>query len=101
VDSTGTMFITGWTNSTDWATRTPVQPAFAGSEDAFVARISPGATPPDTIAPRTTIALSGTPGIPGWYQSPVTVPLSSVESHGGRGLASIEYSLNGSPFHRY
>src|SRR5262249_13253654 len=97
----GTMFITGWTDSTDWATRTAVQPAFAGSEDAFVARILPGTTPPDTIAPTTTIALSGTPGIPGWYKSPVTVSLSSVDNDGGRGLASIEYSVNGSPFKRY
>lgn len=101
VDSVGTMFITGWTNSPDWATRTAVQPVFAGSEDAFVARISPGPTPSDTIAPQTTIALSGTPGVPGWYTSPVTVSLSSVENDGGRGLASIEYSLTGGPFTRY
>src|SRR5262249_26301638 len=57
-------------------------------------------TPPDTTAPTTTIALSGTPGIPGWYKSPVTVSLSSVDNDGGRGLASIEYSVNGSPFKR-
>jgi hypothetical protein len=101
VDSTGSMFITGWTDSTDWATGTAVQPAYAGSEDAFVAKISPGTTPPDTIAPTTTITLSGTPGIPGWYQSPVTVSLSSVENDGGRGLAYIEYSLTGGPFKRY
>jgi FIMAH domain-containing protein/beta-propeller repeat-containing protein len=101
VDSIGTMFITGWTDSTDWATRTTVQPAYAGSEDGFVAKISPGTTPPDTIAPTTTIALSGTPGIPGWYTSPVTVSLSSVENDGGRGLAYMEYSLNGGPFKRY
>ena len=101
VDSIGTMFITGWTDSTDWATRTAVQRAYAGSEDAFVAKISPGATPPDTIAPTTTIALSGTPGIPGWYTSSVTVSLSSLENDGGRGLAYIEYSLTGGPFKRY
>ena len=101
VDSTGTVFITGWTDSTDWATRTAVQPAVTGSEDAFVARISPGPTPSDTIAPTTTIALTGTPGIPGWYKSPVTVSLSSVENDGGRGLAFIEYSLTGGVFTRY
>jgi hypothetical protein len=101
VDSIGTIFITGWTDSTDWATLTTVQPAYAGSEDAFVAKISPGATPPDTIAPTTTITLSGTPGIPGWYDSAVTVSLSSVENDGGRGLAYIEYSLNSGPFKRY
>jgi hypothetical protein len=101
VDSIGTMFITGWTDSTDWATRTTVQPGYAGSEDAFVAKISPGTTPTDTVAPTTTITLSGTPGVPGWYKSAVMVSLSSVENEGGRGLAYIEYSLNGGLFKRY
>jgi photosystem II stability/assembly factor-like uncharacterized protein len=101
VDSIGTMFITGWTDSTDWATRATVQPVHAGSEDAFVAKISPGPTPPDTSAPTTAITLSGTPGVPGWYKSPVTVSLSSVENDGGHGLAYIEYSLTGGPFKRY
>ena len=101
IDSTGTVFITGSTDSTDWATGAAVQAAYAGSEDAFIARISPGATPPDTTAPTTTIALSGTPGVPGWYKSPVTVSLSSMENEGGRGLKSIEYSVTGGPFTTY
>lgn len=101
LDSTGTIVIAGYTDSTDWATRTALQPANAGSEDAFVARISPGATPPDTTAPTTSIALSGTPGIPGWYKSPVTVSLSAVDNDGGRGLAYIEYRLTGGVFKRY
>ena len=101
LDSTGTIVIAGYTDSADWATRTAVQSAYAGSEDAFVARISPGATPPDTTAPTTAIALSGTPGIPGWYKSPVTVSLSAVDNDGGRGLAYVEYRLTGGVFKRY
>jgi hypothetical protein len=101
LDSTGTIVIAGYTDSTDWTTRTAIQPANAGSEDAFVAKISLGATPPDTTAPTTSIALSGTPGIPGWYKSPVTVSLSAVDNDGGRGLAYIEYRLTGGVFQRY
>jgi hypothetical protein len=101
VDSTGAIIIAGYTDSTDWATRTAVQPAYAGSEDAFVVKISPGTAPPDTIAPTTAVAVSGTPGIPGWYKSPVTVSLTAVDADPGRGVAYVEYSLNGGGFKRY
>lgn len=101
LDSSGAVVIAGYTDSTNWATPTAVQPSYAGSDDAFVAKLLPGPTPADTIAPTTTIALAGTSGIPGWFKSPVTVSLSSVENDGGRGLAYAEYSLNGSPFKRY
>jgi Beta-propeller repeat len=101
VDANSAMIIAGYTDSTDWATRTAVQPVYAGSEDAFVVKISPETAPPDTVAPTTTIAVSGTAGIPGWYKSPVTVSLSSVDNDQGRGVATIEYSLNGGGFKRY
>ena len=101
IDATGTIVIAGYTNSTDWATPTAVQPAIAGADDAFVARISPGLTPADTIAPTTTIALSGTAGVDGWYKSPVTVSLAAIDADQGRGLAYIEYRLTGGVFQRY
>ena len=101
VDSTGAIIIAGYTNSTDWARGAVVQPGYAGSEDAFVVKISPEPSPPDTIAPTTTIAVSGTMGAPGWYKSPVTVSLSAVDNDQGRGVAYLEYSLNGGVFRRY
>jgi hypothetical protein len=101
VDSTGAMIIAGYTDSPDWTTRSAVQPAYAGSDDGFVVRMSPEPAPPDTIPPTTTIALSGTPGAPGWYTTPVTITLSAVDNDQGRGVAFIEYSLNGAAFQRY
>ena len=101
VDAAGAMVVAGYTNSTDWATHTAPQPVYAGTEDAFVAKISPGATPLDTVAPMSTVALSGTPGVDGWYGSPVTVSLSAADDDQGRGLAYIEYRLTGGVFKRY
>jgi hypothetical protein len=101
VDSTGAMMVAGYTDSTDWGTSGTPQPSYAGSEDAFVVKLSADATPPDTIAPTTTLAASGTPGIPGWYKSPVTITLSAVDNLQGRGVSFIEYSLNGGLFQRY
>ena len=101
VDSTGTAVVAGYTNSTNWATPGAVQPINRGGDDAFVVKIIPGTPPPDTVAPTTTIAVSGNPGLPGWYNSPVTVSLSAVDNDQGRGVAYIEYSLNDGPFQRY
>jgi hypothetical protein len=101
VDSTGAIIVTGYTDSTELARGAVVQPVYAGSEDAFVVKISPEPAPPDTIAPATTIALSGTTGAPGWYKSPVMVSLSAVDNDQGRGVAYIEYSVRGGPFQRY
>ncbi len=39
VDSTGNAYVTGSTNSTDFPTENPLQPANAGESDAFVAKI--------------------------------------------------------------
>jgi hypothetical protein len=101
MDSAGAILIAGYTDSTDWATHAAVQATYGGSEDAFVVKMSPGAAPADTIAPTTTVAVAGTPGIPGWYASPVTVSLSALDPEPGRGLAFVEYSLNGGGFTRY
>jgi hypothetical protein len=101
VDTTGTVIVAGYTDSTDWATRTAVQPTYAGSDDAFVVKISPAEAALDTIAPTTTVALSGTPGVSGWYKSAVTVTLTAADNDGGRGVAYVEYSLSGGVFRRY
>src|SRR5262249_39655556 len=55
----------------------------------------------DTSAPQTNIAVSGTPGLSGWYKSPLTVTLSGVDASPGSGIGTIEYSLNNGPFLRY
>ena len=39
LDSTGAAYVIGATNSTDFPTRKPLQPALGGSEDVFIAKI--------------------------------------------------------------
>ena len=41
VDSAGNAYVTGWTQSTNFPTMNPLQPAYGGSTDAFVAEINP------------------------------------------------------------
>jgi hypothetical protein len=41
VDSSGSVYVTGWTSSTDFPTMKPLQPGFGGAEDAFVSELSP------------------------------------------------------------
>jgi len=87
VDSTGAIVIAGYTDSTDWARGAVVQPGYAGSEDAFVVKISPQPAAPDTIAPATIIAVSGTTGAPAWYKSPVTpIVVDGRQRYGDGGL---------------
>ena len=101
VDANGAAVVAGYTNSTGWATAGVVQSAVHGNDDAFVVKIVSGEAEPDTVAPITTIVLSGSTGVPGWYRSPVTVFLSAADNDRGRGVAYIEYSLNGGAFQRY
>jgi hypothetical protein len=101
IDATGTIVIAGYTESTAWATSTARQSTLAGAEDAFVARISPEPTLADTVAPSTTVSISGTAGVDGWYKSPVTLSLAAIDNDQGRGVASIEYRLTGGVFQRY
>ena len=101
VDPTGVAVVAGYTSSTAWATPGTVQTVNRGADDAFILKIVPGTLPPDLVAPITTMVLSGSTGIPGWYSSPVTVVLSAVDNDQGRGVEYIEYSVNGGPFDRY
>jgi Bacterial Ig-like domain (group 3)/Beta-propeller repeat len=41
VDSAGSAYVTGWTTSTDFPTKNPLQPSYGGSGDAFVAKLNP------------------------------------------------------------
>ena len=61
-------------------------------------------TPPpetDTTPPQTTIDLTGIAGNNGWFTSDVTVSLSSTDNPGGSGVASTEYSLDGTTWIPY
>jgi len=42
VDSLANAYVTGWTCSTDFPTASPLQPAFAGATDTFVAKLNAG-----------------------------------------------------------
>lgn len=94
------VIVTGYTSSTDFPVRDAIQPASAGSDDGFIARISGEAGPPDTEPPVTTIAVTGTAGLAGWYRSPVVVTLTASDGIGS-GVALVEYSLNGGAWHSY
>jgi hypothetical protein len=50
--------------------------------------------PTDTTAPTTTIGLSGTSGLAGWYVSDVGVTLNATDNAGGSGVKEIHYILN-------
>jgi len=52
LDRSNNIYVTGWTNSTDFPTAIPIQPGNAGSFDAFVSKISaptPPPTPPTSL----------------------------------------------------
>jgi hypothetical protein len=53
----------------------------------------------DTLAPMTTVALSGTMGPADWYVSPVTVSLSATSANGS--AASVAYHVDGGPWVEY
>jgi hypothetical protein len=46
VDSVGDMYVTGFTNSVDFPTANALQPALAGSQNAFVTKITSCSAPP-------------------------------------------------------
>ncbi|MCW3996390.1 MAG: hypothetical protein NWE98_09640, partial [Candidatus Bathyarchaeota archaeon] len=49
-------------------------------------------------APTTTIQLSGTAGLNGWYTSSVTVTLTAIDQGGlGSGISAIYYTINDGP----
>ena len=98
VDGLDTVVITGYTDSANWPVNNAFQP-YGGSEDAFIARIALAAS--DSTLPTTSIALSGTPGLAGWYRSPVQVTLSASDGSDGSGVRQIAYRVNGGPLQTY
>ena len=50
LDSAGHVYVTGVTDSTDFPTKNPLQPADGGQEDAFVAKIDMRAVPTITLS---------------------------------------------------
>jgi hypothetical protein len=101
VDAAGEVAIAGATSSTDFWTHDAIQPTNAGAEDVFIARIGRGAPPPDATAPTTSVRLTGTAGLSGWFKSSVTVTLHAADDEEGTGVASVEYSLNGGTWQPY
>jgi FIMAH domain-containing protein/beta-propeller repeat-containing protein len=95
----GSALIAGFTTSTNFPVRDPLQSANAGSDDAFMARIAEDT--PDGTPPSTTIAVSGVQGAEGWYRSPPIVALSGSDPDGAADVAFIDYRLNGGTFARY
>jgi hypothetical protein len=63
VDNAGNAYVTGVTQSTDFPTKTPLQPAYGGDTDAFVSKLF--------IAAATTTKLSSAPN-PSAYGQAVT-----------------------------
>lgn len=54
----------------------------------------------DATAPVTTADIDSVP-TGGWYNADVSVTLTAVDDQGGSGVASTEYSLDGSDWQRY
>jgi hypothetical protein len=102
VDSTGSAVIAGVTASVDFPVQDAFQPAKAGSPDSydgFISRITHTPTS-DFTAPTTTIAVTGTAGLGGWYRTSVQITLFATDE-GGSGVVLTEYSVNGGTFQPY
>ena len=95
IGSQGDVLVAGTTSSANFPVHNAQQPSAAGSDEAFVARLTEGTAPSDTTAPATTIALSGTTGLNGWYRSAVVVTLAATDDPSGSGVAAVHYRLNG------
>ena len=48
----------------------------------------------DTVSPKTTIDISGTPSPDGWYIGEATVTMNATDNVDGTGIAKIEYTLD-------
>ncbi|MDL5204898.1 family 16 glycoside hydrolase [Streptomyces sp. ALI-76-A] len=59
------------------------------------------ATPQDTTAPTTGVAVDGTRNSDGAYVGRARVTVSAADNHGGSGVDRIEYSLDGGPYIAY
>jgi hypothetical protein len=60
IDTQGGVYVSGWTESTDFPTANPYQSANAGKKDAFIAKISTG-SPVPTPTPTRTPAVTPPP----------------------------------------
>ena len=101
LDAGGGVAVAGTTNSADFPTRNAFQPIPAGSDEGFIARIEGETDPADTVPPVTSVALSGTAGLSGWYRSAVVVTLSATDGDSGSGVAAISYRLDGGALQLY
>ena len=101
LDVNGEVAVAGTTNSTNFPLRNALQPIPGGSDEGFIVRIGEHAGPSDTVAPVTTVALSGTAGLNGWYRSAVVVTLSASDGVTGSGVAAIRFRLNGGALQTY
>jgi Beta-propeller repeat len=93
VDSSGNAYVTGLTYSTNFPTMNPLQPAFSGKGDAFVAKIASIGS--DNTPPITTANPSPGPNINGWNNTNVTINLNATDNPGGSGVKQIEFALGG------
>jgi outer membrane protein assembly factor BamB/alpha-tubulin suppressor-like RCC1 family protein len=73
----------------------------SNSDGIFERTIKTGPTLTDIIPPTTTLTLSGTLGTNGLFTSDVTVTLTATDNEGGSGVASTEYSLDGTTWASY
>ena len=55
----------------------------------------------DTLAPVSTVTVSGTGGSNGWYTSDISVALTAIDEEGGSGVAKTEYSFDGTNWQEY
>ena len=82
MDSSRNIYVAGWTDSTNFLTANPIQPAKAGAKDGFVAKIS--STSPDQVATPVITPSAGT------YTGSVTITILT-----GTSGATIRYSTDG------
>ena len=71
-----------------------------GNNDG-IAIVDIGAYEIDPIPPTTTVSLSDSLGLNGWYTSDVMVALTAEDNAGGSGIARIEYSYDGISWNTY
>jgi hypothetical protein len=93
VDSAGSAYVTGVTNSPNFPTVNAIQSTFGGGNlDGFVAKINGGV---DNISPTTNATASPGPNGNGWNNTNVTVTLNATDNPGGSGVKQIQLALSG------
>jgi hypothetical protein len=97
VDDSGNAYVTGNTDSTNFPTNNPLQPAFGGLYDAFVAKISLTSGAVDNIPPTSTATPSPGPNSNGRNNTNVTVNLNAADNPGGSGVKQIQFASQRGP----